>query len=199
MNQPKEKKWWNRNWKWIVPVGCLGALILIVGLGAMIVYLVFGFVKSSETYKQAVAKARTNSAVIEALGSPLKEGLLVAGSINISGSSGEADLAIPISGPKGKAILYAVATKSAGKWTLTTLELSIKASGERIDILFSDTDASQNSSEKAIQKLVSKIHLEIVNPSRNVNLKSSNSSEKDQINWSLCFNSSSWNWVKMNL
>ena len=78
MNQPQERNWWNRNWKWFVPVGCFGALILIVGFGAMIVCLVFGFLKSSETYKQAVAKAKTNSAVIEALGSPIKEGFLFA-------------------------------------------------------------------------------------------------------------------------
>jgi hypothetical protein len=168
MNQPQERNWWNRNWKWFVPVGCLGAIVLLVGFGAMIVFLAFGFVKSSESYKQAVAIAKTNSAVMEALGSPIKEGLLFAGNINISGSSGEADLAIPISGPKGKAILYAVATKSAGKWTFSTLEVAIKASGERIDILFSDTEASQNSSEKSIQKLASKIYLEMVYPTRNV-------------------------------
>ena len=119
------------------------------------------------------------------MGSPIKEGLLVAGNINIRGSSGEADLAIPISGPKGKAILYAVATKSAGKWTFRTLEVAMEASGERIDILFSDTDASQNLNENAIQKLVSKIYLGMVYPSRNVYLKSFSSSEKDQINWSL--------------
>jgi hypothetical protein len=184
MNQPQERNRWNRNWKWFVPVGCLGAIVLLVGFGAMIVFLAFGFVKSSESYKQAVAIAKTNSAVMEALGSPIKEGLLFAGNINISGSSGEADLAIPISGPKGKAILYAVATKSAGKWTFSTLEVAIKASGERIDILFSDTEASQNLSEKAIQELVSKIYLGMVYPLSNVYLKFFSSSKKDQINWS---------------
>ena len=107
----------------------------------MIVYLIFGLVKSSETYKQAVAKAKTNSAVMEALGSPIKEGFLFAGNINISGSSGEADLAIPISGPKGKATIYAVATRSAGIWTFSRLEVAIRESGERIDLLLSDTDS----------------------------------------------------------
>ena len=157
MKQPKEKNWWDRNWKWFVPVGCFGAIFLLVGFGAMIVYLIFGLVKSSETYKHAVTEAKTNSAVIKALGQPIEEGFIVAGHINISGSSGESDLAIPISGPKGKAILYAVATKSAGKWTFSTLEVAIKASGERIDILFSDTEASQNLSGKAIQELVSNL------------------------------------------
>ena len=141
INQPKEKNWWNRNWKWFVPVSCFGALVLLVGFVALIVNIVFGFMKSSETYEQAVARARTNSAVMEALGSPIEEGLLVAGNIRISGSSGESDLAIPISGPKGKATIYAVASRSAGIWTFSRLEVAIRESGERIDLLLSDTDS----------------------------------------------------------
>lgn len=136
MNQPQERNWWHQNWKWFVPVGGLGVIVLLV---AGIVYLLFGFVKSSETYKKAVAKAKTNSAVMEALGSPIGEGLFVMGEIKISGPSGQADLAIPISGPKGKATIYAAATKSAGKWTFSTLEVVIKASGERINLLFTDS------------------------------------------------------------
>ncbi|NIO19823.1 MAG: hypothetical protein GTN76_03550 [Candidatus Aenigmarchaeota archaeon] len=181
MSQPQERNWWNRNWKWFVPVSCL---VLLVGICAGIAYLGFGLVKSFETYKDAVAKAKTNSAVMEALGSPIKEGLLVAGNINVSGPSGQADLAIPISGPKGKATIHAVAKKSAGKWTFSTLEVAINASGERINILFTGTGASQNSNEKVIQELISKIYIGMIYPSGNVYLKSFNSSQKDQINWS---------------
>ena len=123
MNQPQAGNWWNRNWKWFFPVGCLGVIVLLIGFGALIVYLIFGFVKSAETYKQAVLKAKTHSAVVEALGQPIEEGLFVTGNINISGSSGESDLAIPISDPKGKVTMYAVATKSAGKWTFSTQEV----------------------------------------------------------------------------
>ncbi|MBT8372584.1 MAG: hypothetical protein HKO68_15160 [Desulfobacterales bacterium] len=168
MNQPKEENWWNRNWKWFIPVSCFGALVMLVGFGALIVNIVFGFMKSSETYKQAVAEAKMNSSVIEVLGSPIKEGLIITGNININGSSGEADLAIPISGPKGEAIIFAVATKSAGKWTFSMLEVAIKASGERIDLLLSDTDFSQSLSEKVIEEIASIIYNEMVFPSGNV-------------------------------
>ena len=142
MPQKQEKNWWDRNWKWFVPVGCLGLLVLIGGFIALLVYLLFGFVKSTATYKEAVAKAKANPAVMEALGSPIKEGFFILGNINISGSSGQANLSIPISGPKDKARIYAVAKKSAGKWTLSTLEVAIKASGRRIDILSADTGLS---------------------------------------------------------
>jgi Cytochrome oxidase complex assembly protein 1 len=42
-------------------------------------------------------------AVIEALGSPIKEGFFVSGNTNVNGASGEANLSIPISGPREKA------------------------------------------------------------------------------------------------
>ena len=135
MNQAHERNWWKRNWKWFVPVGGLGAIVLFV---AVIGYLAFGFVKSCEIYEMATAKAKRNSSVVEALGSPIEEGLLVMGNIKLSGSSGKADLSIPISGPGGKAKIYAVATKSTGHWTFSTLVVAIKSSGERINLLLAD-------------------------------------------------------------
>jgi hypothetical protein len=100
----------------------------------LIVSLVFGVMKSSDVYKGAVGAAQGNAEVVQALGSPLKEGLFVSGNINVSGSSGQADLSIPVSGPKGKAVIYAVATKSEGKWTYSTLEVEIGSSGQRINL-----------------------------------------------------------------
>ena len=52
----------------------------------------------------------------------------------MEGSSGEADIAIPISGPKGQGTIHAVAKKSAGEWTYTTLEVEIKETGKRIPL-----------------------------------------------------------------
>jgi hypothetical protein len=57
------------------------------------------------------------------------------GSISVSGSSGQADLAIPISGPIGKGTIYAVASKAAGQWTFSKLVVEIKATKERIDLI----------------------------------------------------------------
>jgi hypothetical protein len=141
-NQSRKRTWWDQNWKWFVPVGYLGGALLFLGFCAGVVYLVFGLVRSSDIYKKAVMQAETNHYVIEALGSPIEEGLIVRGSISVTGPSGEADLAIPISGPRGKATIYAVAKKSAGKWTFSTLGVAIKPSGERINILFSDNSNS---------------------------------------------------------
>ena len=126
--------WWQRNWKWFVPV-CFGSVVLFAGFIILIFAIVFGMMKSSDAYKDALAIAKTNQYVQEALGSPLEEGLLVMGNINVNGSSGHADLAIPVSGPHGSGTIYVVASKSAGRWTILKLVMEIKASNERIDLL----------------------------------------------------------------
>ncbi len=134
----KSRTWWQRNWKWFVPVACVGALVLFVAFIMLIITIVFGMVKSSDVYKDALAAAQTNPAVVQALGSPIKAGVLVMGSINVSGASGQADLAIPISGPKGKGTIYARASKSMGKWTFSRLVVEIKATKAKIELIPSE-------------------------------------------------------------
>jgi hypothetical protein len=127
--------WWSRNWKWVVPMGCLSMVGLIVLFVAGIVLIVFGAMKSSDAYKTAVARAKANPEVVAALGTPIEEGMFVSGKTNVEGSSGEADLTIPISGPKGKAKIYAIATKHAGRWSYSTLTVEIAGREERIDLI----------------------------------------------------------------
>src|ERR1700676_3344233 len=127
--------WWTRNWKWFVPTGCLSLLALFALFVCSIVLIVFGAMKSTDVYKDALAKAKANPAVIEALGSPIKEGMFVSGSTNMNGPSGESDLAIPISGPKGKGTIYLKAQKSLGRWNYSDLVVEIQETKQRIDLL----------------------------------------------------------------
>jgi len=126
--------WWSRNWKWFVPTGCFTLILLFCLFMALIFTVVMGSMKSSDAYKQAVAKARANPNVVEKLGTPITEGYLVSGNINVQNDSGNADLQIPISGPKGKAVIHAVATKSAGKWEYSRLTIAIEGQPE-LDLL----------------------------------------------------------------
>lgn len=82
----------------------------------------------------AVARAKADSRVTSALGTPITEGWYLSGNTNVNGASGNADLSIPISGPKGKGTMYAVATKSAGEWTYSKLIVKIDSTGETIDL-----------------------------------------------------------------
>ena len=140
--QPKGN-WWTRNWKWFVPTGCATIIALFVIFILSIVLVVFGALKSTDVYKDAVAKAKTNQAVIEALGSPIRDGMFVSGSSNVNGATGESNLSIPISGPKGKGTIYLSAKKSLGRWNYDDLVVEIKNTGERIDLLEKKTDREE--------------------------------------------------------
>ena len=134
--------WWNRNWKWFVPTGCLSIALLFVAFAASVVLSVFSAVKSTDVYKDALARAKAHPAVIDALGSPITEGFLVSGNTNVNGASGEANLSIPISGPKGKGTIYAPATKSLGRWNYSGLVMEIVETHQRIDLLHSSIPAN---------------------------------------------------------
>lgn len=129
-----QRSWFGRNWIWAVPLGCLTMIALLVAFIAGIVVLVFGFVKRSDVYAEALERARSSPAVVEALGEPIEPGWYVTGSINVTGASGNADIAIPISGPRGEGTLYASARKRAGVWSYDVLEVALEEGGERIDL-----------------------------------------------------------------
>jgi len=105
--------------------------------------IVFSAIKSTDPYKDAFARAKTHPAVIEALGSPIKEGLFVSGNTNVNGAAGEANLAIPISGPKGKGTIYVKATKALGRWSYSDLVVEIQATRTRIDLLKGPAPANE--------------------------------------------------------
>jgi hypothetical protein len=126
--------WFGRNWKWVVPVGCLLPVLFLAGCAVAIFFFVIGALKQSDVYKTALTRAQTNPAVIEAIGSPISQTGIVSGSSNVSGATGEANLSIPLSGPRGKATLYVEAKKSADVWLFQTLVVKIQNTGQQIDL-----------------------------------------------------------------
>jgi Cytochrome oxidase complex assembly protein 1 len=133
--------WWKRNWKWLVPLGCFTVALLFLAFIGSILVIVFSAMKSTDVYKEALARAKADPAVIEALGSPIKDGFLVSGNTNVNGASGESNLAIPISGPKGKGTIYVSANKSLGQWNYSGLVVEVGQTHERIDLLQSPAPA----------------------------------------------------------
>jgi hypothetical protein len=116
--------------------------MLFVAFIASVVLIVFSAVKSTDVYKDALARAKAHPAVIEALGSPITEGFLVSGNTNVNGASGEANLSIPISGPKGKGTIYVAATKSLGQWNYSGLVMEIAGTHQRIDLVHNSIPAN---------------------------------------------------------
>jgi hypothetical protein len=134
----------------LVPTGCLTLLAFAAIFVACIVFFVFSILKSSDAYKIAVARAKSDQRVVAALGTPISEGMFASGKTNVNGPSGEADIGIPISGPKGKATIYAVATKSEGQWSFSKLDVKIDGTGETIDL--NETESASNEEELAPKK-----------------------------------------------
>jgi hypothetical protein len=141
--RPPGGSWFSRNWKWFVPTGCLTFFALGVLVVVCSTMFVFGVLKSTDVYKTALARAKSDRRVAAALGTPIKDGLVPSGKTNVAGPSGQADLAIPISGPKGKATIYAIATKSAGRWEFSKLSVQVDG-GETIDL---DKSAAESEPE----------------------------------------------------
>jgi hypothetical protein len=131
--QPK-KSWWDRNWKWFVPTGCVSLLIIF---GLFIGGLFFGItsmMENSDAYKGAITEVQHNETIIAKLGKPIETDGMTSGSIDVNNNTGNCDLQIPIKGPKGKGTLFVVAEKRI-KWKYSTLTVYIEATDEEIDLL----------------------------------------------------------------
>lgn len=118
-----------------MPVGCFSVVLLFVVFVGSILVIIFSAMKSTDIYKEALARAKADPAVIEALGSPIKDGFLMSGNTNVNGASGESNLAIPISGPKGKGTIYVSANKALGQWNYSGLVVEVGKTHQRIDLI----------------------------------------------------------------
>jgi cytochrome oxidase complex assembly protein 1 len=127
--------WWQRNWKWFVPTGCLVLLALCAAFVFSLVVFVFSVIRHTDVFKDALEKAKANPQVQAELGEPIREGWWLTGEVRTVGPTGNADIAIPLKGSRKNGTLYAVAQKSAGKWTYDRLEVEVEGRAERIDLL----------------------------------------------------------------
>lgn len=119
-----------------MPVGCLSFLLLCGGGAGVFVLAIYGVVtgaiKNSDAYEQGMRLARANPEVVAALGEPIESGFWISGSINVNGPSGDVDVSIPISGPKGSGTLYVVGTQAAGQWRYSTMEVELPNRNARV-------------------------------------------------------------------
>lgn len=149
-----------RNWKWMLPVGCLSLILIAVAVGAGIFFFAMSALKSSDVYKGALERTRSNPEARAALGEPIKDGWLVQGNVNFSGGSGTANLQIPVSGPKKSGTIQARAVYEGDAWMYERLDLVVDG-GETIQLLATadgqdvspppgiegDTDATEDSDD----------------------------------------------------
>lgn len=129
------KNWFQRNWKWFVPTGCL-TLLIIAGLVITGIYFgVTSIMKDSDVYRHSFEVTQKNPQVIEKIGTPIEADGMINGTISTTNSSGEAAFDIPVKGPKGKGKIHVVAYKEHNVWLYTTLLFTKEGSFENIDLL----------------------------------------------------------------
>ncbi|WP_225411100.1 cytochrome c oxidase assembly factor 1 family protein [Stigmatella hybrida] len=123
-NMAPRQGWWGRNWKWVVPVGCLTPVLMCGCFGALGLYFISSAIKSSDAYQQAVALVSENPEVQEVLGTPIEFGF-PRGSVNTDSGEGRASLNIPVEGPKASGTLRVEALSVGGTWTFERLEVEV--------------------------------------------------------------------------
>ena len=130
-----KKTWLDQNPNWKIPLGCLTLVFLLALFAIVLMTVVTTSIRNSDVYKQALAQAASNSQVRDLIGEPLKPAWLISGQLNVSGSTGSANLSIPISGPRGKGTIRAVANKTGGVWRFTYLQVTVNGQPGNIDLL----------------------------------------------------------------
>ena len=133
--EPIKKSWIERNPLWKIPLGCLTLFVLLAAFVIILMTVITSSFRHSDVYKQAIAQATANPQVRERTGEPIKPDWLISGELNVSGSSGKANLVIPISGPRGRGRIHAVAQKSGGAWRFTYLQVDFANQSASIDLL----------------------------------------------------------------
>ncbi|AGC47809.1 hypothetical protein MYSTI_06536 [Myxococcus stipitatus DSM 14675] len=131
-----QQGWWGRNWKWVVPVGCLGLLASCGCLGFVVVGLgVSSVTQNMGAYTEAVSIATNDAQVRKVMGAPIKaSGFPKQTQVNSINGVTRAQLAIPLDGPQADGMLQVDARKEGdGDWHYDVLTVEVEG-GTRIDL-----------------------------------------------------------------
>lgn len=142
--EPMKRSWLERNPLWKIPIGCLVLFVLLAGFALAVMTIITTSSRHSDVYKGAIAQAAANPQVREQIGEPIKPDWLISGEVHVSGSSGSANMIIPISGPHGRGRIHAVARKNAGVWQFTWLQVDVANQSTGIDLLATQPQAPRD-------------------------------------------------------
>jgi Cytochrome oxidase complex assembly protein 1 len=119
--------------KWVA-YGCLTFILLFIVMSVSVVGLAWSALRNSDVVKIAVEQASHSPEVAASLGTPLKTGWFISGSLSTSGADGKASLTVPVSGPLANGTLYIVGHKTAGRWELDQLDAELPSHVDRVDV-----------------------------------------------------------------
>lgn len=142
--------WFSRNWKWLLPVGCLVPMVCCGVFGAGTYLVVTKVIQSSGAYAGALEMVTQNTEVAEALGAPVTPGFGMSGAVKEQNDTGSADFTVPLSGSKGAGSMHVVASRRGGKWHYTVVDVVV--GGKTIDVLMDLNDAPDEPPEDSFEE-----------------------------------------------
>jgi hypothetical protein len=116
-----------RHWKVLVP----GFVVLFL-LALPLANLLF---RQSDAFRISMDYLRKSAPVLDAVGAPLETGFMVSGSISEVGPTGQAELSVPIVGPKAKAEAFVKLSKDMGVWKIDAATVQMDQTGQRIALV----------------------------------------------------------------
>lgn len=138
--------WWQQNWQWAVPIGCLGtgclsALVLlglVLATGAGMVSLLSGAVQSSgayRTYQIASDRIKNEPTVIQQLGEPVSTGWIGNTRYREGQGTGKTCMSFSVSGSKRSGSVYVETIKSGGAWNFRQLVVKVDGTTETLEVI----------------------------------------------------------------
>lgn len=115
-------------------IGC--SVLIVLGVAAIlaIVLFVFGVIKKTPVYRDALEKVRSDQRVIAALGQPINPGFWVTGNVDVNNQKGTANFEFPVNGPKGSAKVRVAASTDGKDWEYSELVVTLEG-GTAINVL----------------------------------------------------------------
>lgn len=136
-NEPiNQKTWWQRNWKWVVPVCGMLLISIIVfftsGMGGIATDFAQAY-SDTELYEKAINKAEADPRVQELLGKiqPIDKTAILEGEADYSNNDQTVNSTIRIIGAKGKARMDITAFRKNNEWVYSKINIRIKTPPEK--------------------------------------------------------------------
>lgn len=146
---PQGRGWWQRHWKWAVPLLSLVCLSIFAALIYGFVMIVGAAMRDNDAYRIAMAQAAADPQLAEAIGTPIEHDGFMTGSIS-SGTASRAELQIPVSGPRGEATVFVEAESRQGVWAFEVLSVTVDGADSTIDLLPSLPESRRLRAEDAV-------------------------------------------------
>jgi hypothetical protein len=139
-NLVENKNWWNKNWKWIIPV--LGIFLISVFTISTtdIGENTFDIVKAyadPDLVETALNKAQENDEVKELLGTleQVDKMAKLEGSVKYLNNDTSVDISVRVKGSKGKGRMRILAERNRDTWEYKKIVIGIKKLKKTIEII----------------------------------------------------------------